>query len=471
MKPRLLILSLALAAFPAISQTNISNQWSKEQAWDWYKSQPWIVGINYVPSTAGNTTEWWQDETRVTDFLMDRELGWAEQLGYNSVRVFIQYIVYQNNPAYLKNRFERFLEIASRHGLKVVPVPFDDCFTSEEPHLGKQKDPIPGVIVPQWTTSPGRSAIVDPAKWPPLRSYLQDLIRTYGKDPRIHYWDLFNEPQDSLTLKLVAEVFRWAREIGPSQPLTVSEWRLPGMKFPYTLSDIISYHVYAPADIIQKSNQLYAQLGRPVIATEWLSRPMGARIEVDLPLFRRMGVGNYIWSFVNGRSQCQFPWGNQPGGVISPLGWWHDIIYSNGTPYRPWEIDAIRRNTALKTLPWAPGTQGELQNRSGCTDPRFEEFDSLATQDNGTCQTALAPLVIEGCLNSESPRFTPLATWHVSSLCEEPVGIAKLVPNYKRAPARLVIRGFRPLLQLGGTKASHLVDPRGRLLSNPLPAR
>jgi len=39
------------------------SRWTAEQAWAWYKKQPWIVGLNYVPSTACNTTEFWSADT------------------------------------------------------------------------------------------------------------------------------------------------------------------------------------------------------------------------------------------------------------------------------------------------------------------------------------------------------------------------------------------------------------------------
>lgn len=32
-------------------------RWTPQQAWEWYKRQPWLVGVNYLPSTACNTTD------------------------------------------------------------------------------------------------------------------------------------------------------------------------------------------------------------------------------------------------------------------------------------------------------------------------------------------------------------------------------------------------------------------------------
>lgn len=51
-----------------------TGQWSAEQANRWYAAQPWIVGSNFVPSTAVNSVEQWQEATFDPETI-DRELG------------------------------------------------------------------------------------------------------------------------------------------------------------------------------------------------------------------------------------------------------------------------------------------------------------------------------------------------------------------------------------------------------------
>ncbi len=46
----------------------------------------WPVGCNFIPSTAINQLEMWQKDTYDPNTI-DRELGWAEQIGFNTVRV------------------------------------------------------------------------------------------------------------------------------------------------------------------------------------------------------------------------------------------------------------------------------------------------------------------------------------------------------------------------------------------------
>lgn len=103
-----------------------ATKWSEEKAWEWYAKQPWLFGCNFLPSTAVNDTEMWQAET-FDPKTIDRELAWAHQLGYNSCRVFIQYIVWKQDPKGFKNRFDQFLSIAEKHKISVMPIPFDDC--------------------------------------------------------------------------------------------------------------------------------------------------------------------------------------------------------------------------------------------------------------------------------------------------------------------------------------------------------
>jgi hypothetical protein len=340
-----------------------ADRWSHQRAWEWYVGQPWLLGFNYVPSTACNTTEWWQAET-FDPKTIDRELGWAADVGYNTTRAFIQYLVWKHDPDGFRRRFDEFLGLAARHGIRVMPVLFDDCAFGEplqaEPYLGKQRDPIPGMILPSWTPSPGLSRVTDRAAWPDLEAYVKDLVGHFAQDERIVAWDLYNEPGNTgmgdRSRPLVEAAFRWARQAQPSQPLTVSVWNGTLGEMNRVLveqSDVISFHAYTDyAGMVRQIDQYEQQL-RPVICTEWMARPRGARFDTELPLFKRRGVGCFQWGLVAGRTQARFPWWNKPGGQVDPqFGWFHDIFHSDGKPYRPEEIDVIRCCAADKSLDW-----------------------------------------------------------------------------------------------------------------------
>ncbi|MCX6225424.1 MAG: 1,4-beta-xylanase [Bacteroidia bacterium] len=333
--------------------STLNFRWSEVKAKSWYDSLPWIKGFNFVPSYAGNTTEWW--EIPPDTAVIGRELGWASDLHYNSTRVFLQYIVWKKDPAAFKNNFAIFLELASSRHISVIPVLFDDCAFGRpaqvDPYLGKQRDIIPGMILSNWTPSPGTKYGTDPAETESLRAYVHDLLKTFGNDKRIILWDLFNEPMNEArvgTPDFMVRLFVWAREANPGQPLSTGVWFMP-LDHPLNMvliaySDIITYHLYGNKEEMTVRIAQLKKQGRPVMCTEWMARPAGSSYEKELPLFKSEKVAAYQWGLVNGRTQCQFPWWNQPGGgVDSTYGWFHDILHADGTPYRPEEIDVIRK--------------------------------------------------------------------------------------------------------------------------------
>jgi hypothetical protein len=324
--------------------TPSSERWTAEQARAWYERQPWLVGFNFLPSTAVNDTEMWARET-FDAATIARELGWAKAAGYNSCRVFLQYIVWRDDPAGFKARFEQFLASAGKHGLSVVPTFFDDCaFAGKEPYPGKQDDPVPGVHNSGWVPSPGHKIIADPAQWGGPEKFLKDVMAAFAKDRRIVFWDLYNEP--SRSLPFVEAVFQWARQVNPSQPITTCIFGPPEMakRIP-ELSDLITFHNYNDlASVKAEVARLKQAYGRPVVCTEWMARGAGSRFASHLPLFKQEKVGCYNWGLVAGRTQTYYPWGS-PKGAPEPKLWHHDVFRKDGTPYDPAEILALRRYT------------------------------------------------------------------------------------------------------------------------------
>jgi beta-1,2-mannobiose phosphorylase / 1,2-beta-oligomannan phosphorylase len=354
-------------------------RWSAERAWTWYRQQPWIVGFNYVPSTAANTTEFWSAEA-FDEKTIDRELGWGAGLGFNSCRVFVQYLVWKNDPAGLKRRLDRFLAIADRHGLTTTLVLFDDCAFGDppqtEPYLGKQREPIPGMILPSWTPSPGLKAVTNTNAWPDLERYIKDIVGSFGQDKRVLLWDLYNEPGNSglgnRSLPLVGATFAWARAARPSQPLTMSPWGAPAeiSRRQLELSDVISFHFYGNYEGLRNQIVDYKKHLRPVISTEWMARLQGSRWASDLPLFKHEAVGCYSWGLVNGRTQCQFAWFHRRG-TPEPKVWFHDLFHQDGRPFDAAEHEAIRQTTANKAIDWAATDYTQPQTAPGGPPPRL----------------------------------------------------------------------------------------------------
>src|SRR5882672_10267923 len=128
-------------------------RWAPKRAQTWYDSQPWLVGANFVPSTAINQLEMWQAET-FDPVTIDRELGYAEKIGLNTMRVFLHNLPYEQDAAGFTQRINQYLAIADKHNIKTVFVLFDSCW-NDNPKSGKQPAPRPGIHNSGWVRAPG----------------------------------------------------------------------------------------------------------------------------------------------------------------------------------------------------------------------------------------------------------------------------------------------------------------------------
>jgi hypothetical protein len=354
-------------------------RWSKEKANTWYAQQRWLVGSDYVPADAINQLEMWQADT-FDPALIDKELGWAESIGMNTMRVFLHDQLWTQDAAGFKKRIDEFLAIAARHRIKPLLVFFDSCW-DPNPKLGVQHAPVPGVHNSGWVQSPGREGLADTANYPVLKAYVQDVVRTFANDERILGWDLWNEPDNGLggegensaesreKFRLVAallpQVFAWAREVNPSQPLTSGVWHnddwTPGAKLndvervQLEQSDVVSFHSYDWPEVLERKIKHLQAWGRPLICTEYLARGAGSTFDSALPIARKYNVGMMNWGFVVGKTQTNFPWDSWQKPYVSapPVVWHHDVFKQDGSPYRQAEIDQIKALTTAAAADFA----------------------------------------------------------------------------------------------------------------------
>src|ERR1700677_3417911 len=151
---------LALMISPVIrclanDNASADPRWSSLAATAWYAKNPWLVGCNFTPSTAINELEMWQKET-FDPTTIDRELGWAESLGFSSVRVFLHNLAWAEDPRGMLDRMDQFLTMADKHHIKVMFVLFDSCW-DPNPVAGPQRKPTPGVHNSGWVQCPGKT--------------------------------------------------------------------------------------------------------------------------------------------------------------------------------------------------------------------------------------------------------------------------------------------------------------------------
>ena len=337
-------------------------RWSEQKANDWYYSQPWPVGCNYIPSYAINAIEWWQESTFNPE-VIDKDLHFAEDLGFNVVRIFLNDMVYFADPAGFKSRLDRFLGICESHGIKAIVVFYTNGGKLRKATLGPQPEPTPGIHNPGWSPSPGPEVLADPSLWPRQKKYVKDILRTFKNDGRIYLWHLFNEPSwgsrnGEMILPFMREEFKWAREVNPSQPLSAPFDNLnnhPKMQYPVFSFlgenvDVITYHSYNNPELVQKQCiDKFTQYGRPVICTEWLARPQGSTVEGILPLLRKNNIGAVNYGMLMNKQQTYYDW-KSPEGAPEPEVWLHDLLRKDGTPYSEAEVALIKQITADKTM-------------------------------------------------------------------------------------------------------------------------
>jgi hypothetical protein len=351
-----------------------TGRWSTKDAVMWAARRSWPVGCNFTPSTACNQLEMWQPET-FDPATIDRELSWASGLGMNTVRVYLHDIAHRQDSRGFLDRVEWLLDCADGHGISVVPVLFDGVW-NPHPRAGAQKEPIPRLHNSRWVQGPGAEILYAPQRWAELQPYVVDLLTRFAGDRRVLAWDLFNEPDQvdghvlsggsreekaSHASALAREVFAWAREVSPSQPLTVGIWEYddngapapgPFNELAVELSDIISFHCYLPGPGLRSVIDNLVSHDRPLLCTEWLARTAGSTVDL-LHVFDQHNVGAVNWGLVDGRTNTRYPWSSWTQEVTDDEPWFHELLHADGTPYDIDEAELFRRVTGARQSAWS----------------------------------------------------------------------------------------------------------------------
>ncbi|MFA6563667.1 MAG: sulfatase-like hydrolase/transferase [Verrucomicrobiia bacterium] len=343
-------------------------RWPAAKANVWLDKRGWLLGCNYAPSTAINQLEMFQADTfdLATN---DRELGWAASLGFNSVRVFLHHLLWEQDPKGFLDRLDKFLAVADKHGIGVMFVLFDSCW-DPFPKLGKQREPKPGLHNSGWVQTPGADVLKAPARHNVLRDYVVGVVSRFRDDRRVQVWDVWNEPNNTndnsygaqepkdkagLVRPLLTKAFAWAREAKPTQPLTSGVWQghwadagklRPMEVIQIENSDVISFHNYGKLDELKQCVENLRRYSRPILCTEYMSRGNDSFFEPHLGFMKEQGVAAYNWGLVSGKTQTIYPWDSWKKAYAGePPLWFHDIFRPDGKPYRMEEAAYIRKLT------------------------------------------------------------------------------------------------------------------------------
>ncbi|MGI8950937.1 MAG: cellulase family glycosylhydrolase [Chitinophagaceae bacterium] len=353
------------------------SKWSSQRAFEWYKKNGWIIGCNYIPGTAINQLEMWQPET-FDLCCIDKELGWAKDIGFNTIRVFLHHLLWEQDAAGFIERINSFLTVAHKHKIKTMFVLFDGVW-DPYPKLGKQPDPKHNVHNSGWVQCPGADVLKNTNSHNALQSYVQGIVSTFKNDERVLMWDLFNEPDNTntgsykddaygmqkaeLSILLLKKTIDWVRAIKPIQPVTAAPWKddwsdaskISALdNFMFTHSDIISFHCYENKADLEKRIQTLQQFNRPILCTEYMARQFGSTFYDVLPVLKKYNVGAYNWGLVAGKTQTHCPWDSWNTKYESePELWFHDIFRPTGEPYDRKEVEFIKNIIShQKLLPY-----------------------------------------------------------------------------------------------------------------------
>jgi hypothetical protein len=358
----------------ATSSASARDRWTPEQAQQWGEKTPWLVGANFTPASAINQLEMWQADS-FDAAQIDKELGWAKSLGFNSMRVFLHHLLWEQDSAGLLSRMEQFLDIAEKHDIGIMFVLFDSVW-DPHPKLGPQRAPQAGVHNSGWVQSPGVDDLRNPARHKLLEEYVVGVVGKFNDDPRVQVWDLWNEPDNTndnsygrnklkqepedkhaLVQPLLEKTFVWARSANPSQPVTSGLWLgghkadpaklIPIEKVQLEQSDVITFHSYGKLPDMQKWVENLRPYGRPLLCTEYMARPIGSTFDPILGYLKDQKIAAYNWGFVAGKSNTIFAWKTwqEREPAAEPKVWFHDIFRMDGSVFSEGEVEYIRKIT------------------------------------------------------------------------------------------------------------------------------
>lgn len=358
----------SLKAITSISQPDLrtGNRWSEDKAYEWYKNNGWVVGCNYIPGTAINQLEMWQPET-FDAVCIDKELSWAQDLGFNSIRVFLHHLLWEDDCVGFIDRINQFLTMADKYNIKTMFVLFDAVW-NPYPKLGKQPAPKMNVHNSGWVQCPGAEVLKNTNGYDALRNYVEGVVGNFKNDDRVLLWDLFNEPDNTnagsykddvygmqkaeLAMLLLKKTIEWVRALNPQQPLTAAPWKddwsdtsriSPLDNYMFSNSDIITFHSYENKHDLEKRIQCLQRYNRPLLCTEYMARHLGSTFQDVLPVLKNYNTGAFNWGLVAGKTQTHCPWDSwETVYEHEPEIWFHDIFRSTGEPYDSREVEFIK---------------------------------------------------------------------------------------------------------------------------------
>jgi len=320
------------------------------------------VGAEYQPSKSSNEDWLWHYDNYREDVI--RELTLVKNImGFTALRVFLHSKIYFADPSKLISVLHDLLTISDEKGFGLGFVFFDDCWNHTGLNLSSPCKPVKGKHNGCWKASPqmeernqrGITGFMD---------YVKDIVQTFKSDPRVLWWEIFNEPKktNNYSTSLRHAAFHWALEVNPSQPV-ISCWD-EALDYrnnkPYRSNTQLNDHhqYFSPwngidnkvfqnttglmqGGIVTEAGARWYQgqkhgFGSPLTVIDWLTK---LRANPKAPFVPGVMID---WEVMVSNSNTRWQWTSKPGNP-EPAIPWHQHIFPNGSPVSYTEAAAIRR--------------------------------------------------------------------------------------------------------------------------------
>lgn len=332
-------------------------------------------GAVYVSARAWNAYQMWRDYDPGESV---RDLGYAELIGLNSLRLWLSYEYWQQDSGAAFSAFDHFLESAQARGITVVPSLFE----------GNGPDPTAERLTSTdfgssfCLASPASETVLNPELWDGPRNFVAAFMERYASDERLLAIELINEPENygkydagmqraqRAALRLAGmtftrEMLKLAARMRSSVPLTVGSGpiQMNGAYADIGL-EIWQFHHNFPRSVddmqqsLDEARLLQETTGRPVWISEWQrirdrSGWRGERMPADqlgpdlaslAPLVAESGIGSFFWSLMIKPAYLS---GQRTAGTFNGL------FHEDGAVFSLADARAVSGNTALQ-LPQRP---------------------------------------------------------------------------------------------------------------------
>lgn len=272
-----------------------------------------VRGAVYFPSRAYNA---YQTYLRFSDEECARDFAYAEKAGLNSLRIFTSYEFWREDSSLFFQRFEKLLTAADAHGIRVMPVLFEDCGCANTPESRVSRDPLTAVCV----RSPDTEIEQNPQRWGETEEYVSAFFSRYKDDSRLLAIEIMNEPhRERGNLPFAKHMTQYANRVRGTVPLTIGCIQIEENLCFADEIDIYQFHHNFPSSaeelfqFLNRAKTIQKIAQKPCWITEWqrirTAGPGWERAQIPdadkTPLLSSMaamihesGLGNFFWSLM-----------------------------------------------------------------------------------------------------------------------------------------------------------------------------